>query len=121
MPGPGNTKEPSKQKVTTCDSVAAKATPILISASEIGKFCNPAAPSAFTTIHNDLLHGLLLNILEKGQKEGYEQGRSHRYDEGYDTGLWDSPVDDFFEKLKEEDEKRAQVDVFEEGVKNGEE
>jgi hypothetical protein len=72
-------------------------------------------------VHSDLLCGLLLNILEKGRREGYENGRSHGYDKGYDAGLQDSPEDGFSEKLREEDEKKAQVDAFEEGVKDGKE
>jgi hypothetical protein len=98
MPGPGNTKKPSKQKTTTCDTAPPEATPILASASEIGKFCSPTTPSAFATVHSDLLCGLLLNILEKGRREGYENGRSHGYDKGYDAGLQDSPEDEFFGK-----------------------
>ena len=92
---------------TTYDTAPAEATLILASASKFGKFCIPATPSAFATMHSDLLHGLLLNILKKGQKEGYEKGRSHRYNEGYGTGLQDGPENDLFEKLKEEEEKKA--------------
>ena len=119
MPGPGTTKKPLKYKVTTCNTAPAETIPVLASASEIGKFCSPATPSAFATVHSDLLRGLLLDILDKGRKEGYEKGKGHGYDEGYDAGLRDSPEDDFFEKLREEDEKKARVDAFEEGKEYG--
>ena len=119
MPGPGNTKKLPKQDTTTCDTAPAKAILVLASASKIGRFCSPATPPAFATVHSDLLCGLLLDILEKGRNEGYEKGRGYGYDEGYDAGLRDSPEDEFFEKLKEEHEKKARVDAFEEGKKCG--
>jgi hypothetical protein len=86
MPGPGytNLKKGSRCNPTTCDTAPIK---VLTSAGEIGQFCNPATPSAFATVHSNLLRGLLLDILEKGQKEGYEKGKSHGYNEGYDAGL----------------------------------
>jgi hypothetical protein len=119
MPGPGNTKIPAKQKATNCDTAPAKGTPVLASTSEIGKFCSSATPSAFATMHSDLLCGLLLDILEQGWNKGYEKGRSHGYDKEYDVGLQGSPEDDFFKKLEEEDHKKAQVDAFEEGKEYG--
>ena len=115
MPGPGYTKKAARCNAPTYDTAPAEATVILASASEIGKFCSLATPSAFATMHSDLLHGLLLNILKKGRKWGYDKGRSHGYNEGYGAGLWEGPEDDFFEKLKEEEEKKARVDAFEEG------
>jgi hypothetical protein len=132
MPGPGNQKKPSKRKVvasvmpvassTSGNMTMALNTSVLASASEIGRFCNPANPPACATVRNDLLCKLLFGVLEKGRKEGFDNGRSYGCEEGYSEGLQASlerHENDVFEQLKKEDEQKAQDDAYKEGKVHG--